>query len=127
MLRLLVDRIEVENISPHLYSMRLKWKDPVAQPWDCALIFRRNALRSAFKVDECNEEGIQRLRAIYPTTNGLDLQLAFPTKSAPAIRQKASELQIKRSADVPKTYSMISRSVCYVHWLNASNALNVHD
>jgi len=125
MLRLLVDRIEVENISPHLYSMRLKWKDPVAQPWDCALIFRRNALRSAFKVDEWNEEGIQRLRAIYPTTNGLDLQLAFPTKSAPAIRQKASELQIKRNAGVPKAYSIISRSLCYVDWVNACKALNV--
>lgn len=125
MLRLLVDRIEVENISPHVYSLRLKWKDPVAQPWDCALIFRRNALRSNSKAKEWSEEEIQHLGEIYPTTNGLDLSIAFPMKSGGAIRQKASDLKVKRDASIPRTYSTLSRSLCYADWVNTCTALHV--
>src|SRR5579885_559872 len=73
MLRLLVDKIEIESISPHLYSLRLKWKDPVAQPWDCALIFRRHSLRSVLKGSEWTEAEDELLRQVYPTAAKMEL------------------------------------------------------
>lgn len=125
MLRLLVDRIEVVNISPHLYSLRLKWKDPVAQPWDCALIFRRNSLRSVLKGDDWSEEELQQLRVMYPTADKLDLHKAFPMKSGEAIKQKAAELQIKRAERRPATNCIIFRSLCYTDWVKSCEILGV--
>lgn len=125
MLRLLVDSIEVENISPHMYSLRLKWKDPVTPRWDCALIFRRNSLRSVLKGDDWSEEELALLKEIYPTGDKLDLHKAFPMKSCEAIKQKSSELQIKRALERPTTYSIIHRSLCYADWVHTCNALHV--
>lgn len=94
MLQLLINFIEVENISPHFYSLRLKWKDPVATHWDCALI----ALRSSTKVIEWTEDERRLLRDIYPTALFSGLSIAFPAKSGMAIRLKSAEFQEKRDS-----------------------------
>jgi hypothetical protein len=125
MLRLLVDKIEVDNISPHLYSLRLKWKDPVAQPWDGALIFRRNAIKSDLKRDDWSEAEIQLLREMYPTANKFDLHKAFPMRSGTGLKSKAKVLRIFRAMPKPKTYSTIYRSLCYADWVNACSVLGV--
>jgi hypothetical protein len=124
MLRLLIDRIEVDNISPHLYSLRLKWKDPVAQPWDCALIFRRNSLRSVLKGDDWSEAELRLLRNMYPTADKLELHKAFPMKSGEAIKQKAAEIGVQRAQRRPVSYSILYRSLCYADWTNVCNALD---
>ena len=124
MLSMLVDTIEINNISPHVYSLRLKWKDVVAQPWDCALIFRRNALRSSLSTEDWNEMELQKLRAIYPTATKMELYEAFPTKSGMAITQKAFDLGIKRNT--VRTFSLLSRSLCYDDWVKTCAALNVN-
>jgi len=123
MLRLLVETIEVENISPHLYSLRLKWKDPVAQPWDCALIFRRNSIRSVLKGDDWSDAELELLRTIYPTADKLELHKTFPMKSGEAIKQKASALKVKRAVERASTYSIIHRSLCYADWTQACEVL----
>src|SRR5258708_14845942 len=123
MLRLLVDTIEVENISPHLYSLRLKWKDPVAQRWDCALIFRRNSIRSVLKGDDWSDAELELLRTLYPTADKLELHKTFPMKSGEAMKQKASELKVKRAFERPSTYSIIHRSLCYADWTQACAVL----
>ncbi|HJT55279.1 MAG TPA: recombinase family protein [Ktedonobacteraceae bacterium] len=125
MLRLLVDDIQVENISPHLYRLRLKWKDPVAQRWDCALIFRRNALRSMLKGDDWSDADDALLHTLYPTADKLALFEAFPMKSGEAIKQRAAELKVKRVREHPASYSIIHRSLCYADWIQACLAMNV--
>lgn len=125
MLRLLVEDIQVENISPHLYRLRLKWKDPVAQRWDPALIFRRNAIRSVLKGDDWSEADDELLHTLYPTAGKLSLFQAFPMKSGEAIKQRAAELKVKRAREHPATYSIIHRSLCYADWVKACEAMNV--
>ena len=125
MLRLLVDDIQVENISPHLYRLRLKWKDPVAQRWDCALIFRRNSLRSDLMGDEWSEAEDQLLKSMYPTKDKLELHKAFPLKSGMAIKKRASDLRVKRAVGRPATCSIIHRSLCYADWLKACEAMDI--
>ncbi len=125
MLRLLVDDIQVENISPHLYRLRLKWKDPVAQRWDCALIFRRNALRSVLKGDDWSEADDALLHSLYPTADKLALFQAFPMKSGEAIKQRAGDLKVKRAREHPASFSIIHRSLCYADWVKACEAMNI--
>jgi Resolvase, N terminal domain len=125
MLRLLVEEIQVENISPHLYRLRLKWKDPVAQPWDCALIFRRNSLRSILKGDDWSEADDEMLRSLYPMADKLDLFQAFPMKSGEAMKQRAAELTVRRTVERPSTYSIIHRSLCWADWAAACAAMSI--
>jgi hypothetical protein len=125
MLRMLIETIEIENISPHLYTLRLKWKDPVAVRWDCALIFRRNSLRSNLKGDDWTEDELVQLRGMYPTADKLELHVAFPMKSGEAIKQKAAELGVKRASRMPEKMSIIYRSLCLADWQNTCKALGV--
>jgi hypothetical protein len=125
MLRLLVEDIQVENISPHLYRLRLKWKDPVAQRWDCALIFRRNALRSVLKGDDWSEADDALLHVLYPTADKVALLQAFPMKTGEAIKQRAAELKVKRAREHPTTYAIIHRSLCYADWIKACEAMHI--
>ena len=125
MLRLLIDSIEVENLSPHVYSLRLKWKDPVAQPWDCALLFRRSAIRSVLKGEPWTDEELALLRQLYPTTDKLTLHKAFPMKSGENMKQRAAEHGIRRLIDGRSCRSIIHRSMCYADWANTAKALNI--
>ncbi len=125
MLRLLVDTIEVDNISPHLYSLRLKWKDPVAQRWDCALIFRRTMVKNTLRGDSWTAEEEQLFRELYPTADKMELHKTFPTKSGTGMKSKAKELRIFRAISKPTTYSPLYRALCYADWVNACKALGI--
>lgn len=125
MLRMLIETIELENISPHLYTLRMKWKDPIAVRWDCALLFRRNSLRSNLKGDDWTADELAHLQAIYPTADKLALHQAFPMKSGEAIKQKAAELGVKRAARMPEKMSPIFRALCYADWTQACAQLGV--
>jgi hypothetical protein len=123
MLHLLVDSIEIVPLSPHIYSLRLKWKDVVAQPWDCALIYRRNALRNVHSMEDWTDEELETFRCIYPTASRMEMYKAFPMKSGMTITQKAHDLQIKRSSGLSRAY-VISRSLCLEDWTKTCEALN---
>ncbi|MBV9228173.1 MAG: hypothetical protein JOZ18_02580, partial [Chloroflexi bacterium] len=125
MLSLLIEEIQVENISPHLYRLRLKWKDSVAQRWDSALIFRRNAIRSVLKGDDWSAEEDELLRTLYPTTDKLELHIQFPMKSGMAMKTRASELKVKREIDGHQSRCIIHRSLCYTDWIKACEAMDV--
>ncbi|HET8846494.1 MAG TPA: hypothetical protein VFN35_33835, partial [Ktedonobacteraceae bacterium] len=125
MLRMLVDKIEVDNISPHLYSMQMKWKDPVAQPWDGAIILRRSALRSALTKENWTEEELALLRHMYPVADKIDLLKTFPTKSGNAIKYQATVIGVQREVSRSAPHSILHRALCYADWVNCCKVLDV--
>lgn len=126
MLNLLIDQIQVTNLSPHVYKLLLKWKDPVAQPWDCALVVKRKAVRSnrLGERDWTSEEDTL-LRQIYPSASKLEIYKSFPMKSGVAISARASHLGVQRNTSLPVSKSSIYPGLCYADWERACEALKV--
>lgn len=126
MLRLLIDEIQVKNVSPHLYKILVKWKDPVAQRWDCALLYKRNAVRSKqLSEQKWTEEENQLLRELWPAADKMDIYKALPTKSGSAILSRAKVLGIHRNFRYPTKCSDLHRALCYNDWKNTCAELEV--
>jgi hypothetical protein len=125
MMSLLVEEIQVKNISPHLYRLLLKWKDPVAQRWDCALIFKRNMTRSRPVKQDWTAEEDEMLRQLWPTADRFEIYKALPTKSGVMLNDHASELGVQSKGLRPTPSIYIHRSLCYDDWSSACAALDV--
>ncbi len=125
MLHLLIDEIQVKNLSPHMYKLLMKWKDPVAQRWDCALVFKRQAIRSQrLSEQEWTKEEDTLLQEIYPASSKLDIYKSFPMKSGWAISARASDLGVQRDTSLPVSRSPLYPGLCYADWANVCTALN---
>ncbi len=120
LLRLLIEDIYIENLSPHLFRLRLKWKDPVAPQWDGALLFRHNALRGSLIGDEWTPDEERILRDQYPTAPKLELLKALPLKSGNCIKSHAAAFGLKRTR---QSNCIVSRALCYQDWAQACQAL----
>ena len=99
---------------------------PVAQPWDCALIFKRNAVRSQkLSEQDWTEAEKQLLRELWPAANKLDIHKAFSTKSGVAVLARAKVLGIWHNIQYPAKRSDIHRALCYNDWAGACTTLEV--
>lgn len=124
MLSMLIDEIQVTNIAPHMYKLLIKWKDPVAQHWDNALIFKRQTVRSKLRgLSEWSYEEDKLLPQLWPAADKLDLHKAFPTKTGNAIKTRAATLGLRRNQRMPDKNSPIQYSLCYDDWVNTCTAL----
>jgi DNA invertase Pin-like site-specific DNA recombinase len=124
MLHMLIDEIQVTNISPHMYKLILKWKDPVAQRWDCALIYKRQAVRThRLGEQEWTEQEDRLVRELWPAADKMDIYKALPMKSGLAITARASGLGVHRPRNMPS--SLLYRALCYDDWAKSCGALDV--
>jgi DNA invertase Pin-like site-specific DNA recombinase len=128
MLSLLIDEIQVENISPHLYKLLLKWKDPVAERWDCALIYKRQAVRTNLlsTIDrQWTDEEDRLIRELWPEADKFDIYKAIPTKSGASIKARAGDLGVRRAEHLwhPSKGCIMNQALCYNDWVSACAAL----
>jgi len=122
---MLVDEIQIVNIAPHIYSLLMKWKDPVAQHWDNALIFKRQSVRTKLAgKPEWNDEEDALLRELWPAADKWDMHKAFPLKTGNAIKARAVVLGLKRNQRMPEKISPMQYSLCYEDWIQSCAALN---
>lgn len=124
MLYMLIDEIQLTNISPHMYKLLLKWKDPVAQRWDCALVYKRQAVRTQhLSEQEWTEGEDQILRKLWPAAEKLEIYRSLSTKSGVAITARAFTLGVRRPKGQPP--SSIYQALCYGDWMASCAALGV--
>ncbi len=128
MLSLLIDEIQVTNISPHLYKLLMKWKEPVAQRWDCALIYKRQAVRTDLlsAIDrQWTAEEDQLIRELWPEVDKFTIYKAIPTKSGASIKSRAGDLGVRRSEQLwhPSKGCIMNQALCYDDWVSACTAL----
>ena len=124
MLHMLIEEIQVTNISPHIYKLLLKWKDPVAQRWDCALIYKRQAIRTnQLSEQEWMASEDQLLRELWSSAPKVEIMKALPAKSNLAITARASILKVHRPKNMRGC--PIYRALCYDDWVRSCVALNI--
>ncbi|MDQ2902080.1 MAG: recombinase family protein [Chloroflexota bacterium] len=124
MLYMLIDDVQITNLSPHIYKLLLKWKDPIAQRWDCALLYKRQAVRThRLSEQDWTEAEDQLIRELWPVAPKLALHKALPTKSALTFTARASTLGVHRPKN--KQVSPIHRALCYDDWIKSCAALGV--
>ena len=96
-MRKLIEEIKVNYLSAHLFTLHIKWIEPLATRSgdDVALLWRNVPTKN----DEtatwtpAEEEALVRL---YPKAARFDLLQAMPSKSLGQIKNRASELSIRR-------------------------------
>jgi hypothetical protein len=112
-IRRLTDEIKVNCISPHLYTLHVRWIEPLATGRDdVALLWR--ALR--VKDESWNtwtEEEEEALRLFYPQAVQLDLLKAIPNKTAWQIKKRAWQLGVKRDYRHIDQTGRFHGNVCY--------------
>lgn len=88
----LIEEIEIHQLSPHLYLMRIVWIKPIAgERDDVALLWRATATKAPWSTEE---ETI--LQTLYPEADILTLMQALPDKAMNRMRTRASTLGIRR-------------------------------
>jgi hypothetical protein len=113
-----------------LYKLLMKWKDPVAQRWDCALIYKRQAVRTDLlsTIDrQWTDEEDELLRQLWPETDKFSIHQALPTKSGASIKARAGDLGIRRAEHLwhPSKGCIMNQALCYDDWVSACAALEV--
>lgn len=110
---------------PGVISLCLEYHRPdTPQRWNCALIFKRNAVRSsALNRQDWTEEEDNLLREIYPAGKKLDIFQALPTKSGWAVRARASGLGVQRDTSLPVDRSALNPGLCCNDWASSCAAL----
>lgn len=120
---LLVEDIQVENISPHLYRVRLKWKDPVALRPDCALIYKCVAIKGTLSNNGWTEEEDAIMRQLYFRGDRMELSKALPNKTYKSMKGRAYELGIKRDTYMRTNTSIMDDGLCFDDWRKACEFL----
>ncbi len=111
MLRLLLESVQIEHIAPHVYTVCLKWIQPVSIRPDIALVYRGSSLQSDWSPEE--EAWI---RANYPTGDKLEILQHFPERTWGVIKKRATDLGLKRS--VPRYRgALLHIDLAYNDWI----------
>ncbi len=92
----LVEEVEVNAISPHLYTLHITWIRPMASMRDdVALLGRSDPTRD--KMIACwSEEEDEAVRMLYPERPQIELLQTIPHKTAAQIKNRAWQLGVKR-------------------------------
>jgi hypothetical protein len=92
MLRLLIESIQVEVISPHVYALCINWITPISTRGDTALLYRSSISRAVWTLEE--EEF---LRAIYHDSEKIEILQRFPNRSWGTITHRTYKMRLKRT------------------------------
>ena len=93
----LVKHIEINNISPHIFSLFVIWQDGVAKRPDVALLWRGDAVR---ETEGWSEEENAILRACWPLGNQLEVMRRLPSRTYTSLRQHANTLGVVRAKEL---------------------------
>jgi hypothetical protein len=113
MMSRLVKQIEINNISPHLFSLFIIWQDGIAKRPDVALLWRGDAVR---EMDGWSEEEDAALRACWPLGNQVEVMRLFPGRTYTSLRQRANALGVVRSKELKsgrKKVNLYEESMSY--------------
>jgi hypothetical protein len=94
MMSRLVKHIEINNISPHLFSLFIIWQDGIAKRPDVALLWRGDAVR---EVQGWSAQEDALLRSCWPLGNQLEVMRLFPQRTYTSLRQHANTLDVVRA------------------------------
>ncbi|SRR6266566_690948 len=109
----LVKHMEINNISPHLFSLYIIWQDGVAKRPDVALLWRGNAVR---EMEGWSEEENAALRACWPLGNQLEVMRRFPSRTYTSLRQHANTLGVFRAKELKagrKKINLYEQTISY--------------
>lgn len=113
MLRLLIDNIQIGNLSQHVYALCVNWIAPVSTRGDTALLYRWSSLRANWTPEEEDQ-----LRADYPHCDKEEILRRFPGRSWNVIVARAYEKGIKRA--VPNRlddHASLHADLTYNDWI----------
>jgi hypothetical protein len=112
-MRKLIERIQVNTISPHLYTLNITWIRPLTDGRDdVALLWRSDPTKDeALTRWSAQEE--ETLRAYYPNSTQLVLMQALPNKTPGQMKKRAWELGIRRDYRHIDQTGRFTWTVCY--------------
>jgi Predicted hydrolase (HD superfamily) len=90
---LLINRIEVEVISPHWIRLTIDWLDAICPRIDIAYVWKVTPSRG----ETLNEEEEEILRKYYPTSSRLEVLRMLPNRTWRALQRHASVNHIHRA------------------------------
>ena len=106
--KLLINRIEVEGVSPHWIRLSIDWLDAISPRLDIAYLWKAMPGRGgAYKL---SEEEREILRRHYPRTPRLELLKLLPDRTWNYIRDQAQAMQVCR--EMPAKDDLF-QAICY--------------
>jgi len=109
----LVKQIDINNVSPHVFSLFIIWQDGVAKRPDVALLWRGDAVRDS---EGWSEEENAILCACWPLSNQLEVMRLFPQRTYTSLRQHANILGVVRAKEIEsgrKKVNMYQETISY--------------
>jgi hypothetical protein len=105
---LLINRIEVEVISPHWLRLSIDWLDAISPRLDIAYLWK--AMPGRRGIYRFDEEEKEILKTHYPCAPRLEILRLLPNRTWHSIQRQAELMQVKR--EIPSNDNLCSR-VCY--------------
>ncbi len=105
---LLINRIEVEVVSPHWIRLSIDWLDAISPRLDIAYLWKAMPSRSG--IYRFDEEEKEILRQHYPSAPRLEILRVLPSRTWHSIQRQAELMHVKR--EIPSNDNIIPR-VCY--------------
>ncbi len=105
---LLINRIEVEMVSPHWIRLSIDWLDAISPRLDIAYLWKAMPSRSGGYV--FSEEEKEVLRRHYPRSPRLEILKGLPVRTWHSIQRQAELMHIRR--EIPSNDDLLPR-VCY--------------
>jgi hypothetical protein len=95
-MRRLIEKVSIQSISPHLFTLRITWIRPLAyERSDVALLWRSTPTKDE-AVNTWTEEEDNALRRLYPNAPQLELMQRIPYKTPGMMKNRAHYLGIQR-------------------------------
>ncbi len=105
---LLINRIEVEVVSPHWIRLSIDWLDAISPRLDIAYLWKAMPSRSG--IYRFDEEEKEILRQHYPCAPRLEILRVLPSRTWHSIQRQAELMHVKR--EISSNDNLIPR-VCY--------------
>jgi len=99
-MRKLIEKVTIQAISPHLFTMHITWISPLAtERDDIALLWRATPTKSD-EISKWTEEEDEALKALYSNAPQLVLMQGIPNKSPGMMKNRAAFLRVRRQRNI---------------------------
>ncbi len=106
--KLLINRIEVEVVSPHWIRLSIDWLDAISPRLDIAYLWK--AMPSGYGIYRFDEEEKDILKQHYPRSPRLEILKRLPNRTWHSIQHQAELMHVKR--EIPSADDLCL-TVCY--------------
>ncbi len=112
-IRKLVKAVEVNAISPHLYTLHITWIEPLSSVRDdVALLWRSDPVKDT-ALTTWSEGEDEAVRAYYPESPHIELMQAIPNKTRGQIKKRAYQLGVQRNYRQMKQTDLFHWTICF--------------